>query len=453
MRSLFLLLMSVIVSSQQDFDALPRTLRMALASHAEEVTVTIAPGHYRFHDDHIALQGYRNPKTRLSIVGSGATLEGDGPVMKMTDYFRLSRPVEVVDADRKLCRIRTGKRLSGSGQLYVQITSWFQVFTAPVTEIKGRYIYFTVDGLSRSGMNYNINGDATHGMQMPRCRLIRRLDPEVSVTAFFKLTDCEFKEVSLSGMAFARNTGGRTEYAKDCLIRIYKCKFDKAEIRECEFRSLGSDAIRIAYSDRVEIRKCLFSDCDRTGVLSYNHSGGTRVVDCSFERMDLANDNCACVICAGTDYLISGNRFVDFGNCAIRLGLHFTEEMKFPSSGIVENNEIWQSESYRKDAPLNLLMDTGAIYVCTQNTSLEIRNNRIHDISGPYENRGIFCDDGTVNTTIRNNEVVRVANSYCIDLRRVLSVETRPDSKIRRVNVGNRLENNKVDGNVRFEKR
>ena len=134
-------------------------------------------------------------------------------------------------------------------------------------------------------------------------------------------------------------------------------------------------------------------------------------------------------------------------------GLHFTAPMKYPASGIIERNEIFQTDSYRKEAPQNLLMDTGAIYVYTQNTSLEIRYNDIHDISGPYDNRGIFCDDGTVNTYIHDNRVTGIANSYDIDLRRVLSVETRPDSQIRRVNVGNRIEKNQVDGKIRFEQR
>ena len=164
-------------------------------------------------------------------------------------------------------------------------------------------------------------------------------------------------------------------------------------------------------------------------------------------------DNSPCIQCEGEDYLVSGNRFVDYGNCAIRLGVHFSVEMACPSSGIVEKNEIYQTDGYRSAAPMNLLMDTGAIYVCTQNASLEVRGNSIHDISGPYANRGIFCDDGTVNTAISTNTVERVANSYCIDLRRVLSVETRPDSKIRKVNVGNRLGANKVDGAIRFEER
>lgn len=160
-----------------------------------------------------------------------------------------------------------------------------------------------------------------------------------------------------------------------------------------------------------------------------------------------------CVRCQGSDYLIAGNRFVDYGCCAVMAGMHFSEEMKYQSSGVIERNEIYQTDGYRKAAPMNLLMDTGAIYVTTQNASLEIRDNDIHDISGPSDNRGIFCDDGTVNTYIHDNKVERIKNSWCIDLRKVLSVETRADSKIRRVNVGNCLAGNTVDGKIRFENR
>ena len=453
MHSLLLILTSILVSTQQEFDNLDHTIHEALSSRPRELTVTIAPGHYVFHDDHISLQAEKCPDTRLSIVGNGAVVEGSAPERNMTGFFRLSRPVEVVDGQRKLCRIRTGKRLYGKGKLYVQITSWYRVFKAPVTVIKGGYIFFTVDDLSRNGLSYNINGDVTYGKQLPRCRLIREQETREPVTTFFKLTNCEFQSVSLSGMTFMRNTGGRTEYAKDCLLRFYLCKFEGAEVRECVFQSLGSDAIHIAYTDGVAVRNCLFQDCDRRGVVSFNHSGKSRIENNSFERMDVILENSPCVVCSGTDYQVSGNRFEDYGNCAVRAGLHFTEQMKQPSSGIVENNDIYQTDAYRKAAPRNLLMDTGAIYVCTQNTSLDIRNNRIHDISGPYDNRGIFCDDGTVNTRIRNNVVVRIANSYCIDLRRDMSIETRPDSMIRLVNVGNRLENNEVDGRVRFEER
>jgi len=303
-------------------------------------------------------------------------------------------------------------------------------------------------------MGYNINGDLTFAGRMPRFRLMR-MDEEgaTPVTAFLKVTACTFRNVSLSGITFDTNTGGRTGYAKDCLVRFYQDRFDEAVLKDCTFRGIRSDVVHVAYSDRVRVSHCTFEDCYRMGVLSDKFSRDTQVVENQFIRMGLSAEYTPCVRCLGTRYLIARNLFEDFGNCAVGVGVHFSEQMEKPASGIVEENEMYQTEAYRRDAPMNLLMDTGAIYVWTQNSSLLIRGNRIHDIDGPAENRGIFCDDGTINTTIRDNEVVRIANSWCIDLRKALSVEKRADSKIRKVNVGNRMESNKVDGKVRFENR
>ena len=86
----------------------------------------------------------------------------------------------------------------------------------------------------------------------------------------------------------------------------------------------------------------------------------------------------------------------------------------------------------------------------TINRDVTIRDNYIHDIGGYGQNRGIFCDDGTVNVHIVGNRVLRIRNFYCIDLRKMLSIENDPASAIRKVNVGNTLENNIVDGDVRF---
>ena len=105
---------------------------------------------------------------------------------------------------------------------------------------------------------------------------------------------------------------------------------------------------------------------------------------------------------------------------------------------------------YCTDGFSRYLMDSGAIYTWTINKDVTLSGNYIHDIGGYGDNRGIFCDDGTVNVTIVNNKVVRIRNSWCIDLRRVASVEKDPRSAIRRSNVGNRMENNVVDGKVRF---
>ena len=445
---------TVHVTTQSEFDGLGPAVRKALAAKPSTLTVVIDPGTYRFRDDHLDLSGIECPDTELRIEGKGAILVGSAPEVKKTPFYRASRLVEVVDADKKLCRIKTGKRLAGSGQQFVQVTAWYRLFTCPVTEIKKGYIYFTCEQLARNGLMYNVNGDMSFGRKLPRYRLMRVQDASEPVSsAFFKITDCDFRRVSLSGLAFDTNADARDEYAKDCLIRFYMGRFEGAEVSGCTFRNIRTDVVRIAYSDGVTVKGCRFEDCGRIGVLSYNHSARTVVEDNDFERMGTYGEFNPCVRCYGSDYLVRGNRFTDFGCCAIGVGMHFSEKLEHPSSGVVAGNIIKQTTAYNKDAPMNLLMDTGAIYVWTQNTSLEIRDNVISDISGPHDNRGIFCDDGTVNTYIHDNSITRIANSYCIDLRRVLSVETRSDSKIGRVNVGNRVEKNTVDGKIRFEQR
>ena len=457
MLSLLVSLVTILVSSQADFDRLQQDVHRELLRKPAELKVSFQPGTYRFRHNHLYLTQEEDcPDTRLVIEGNGAVLVGQAPEVRVSPFYRAGRLVEVVDAEKKSCRIRTRKRLDGQGRLYVQVSSWFRLFTGEVTEIKGGYLYFTVDGLARSGLNYNINGDFTYGRQRPRFRLMRVRESDRAIsTSVFNFTASSFREVDISGFTFDGNAGLRMTDPDNFLIRFYSCNLTGASVHDCIFKGIQSDVIRIAYTHGVVIRDCRFEDCSRIGVLSYNHSARTHVTDNVFARkgLDPEAEVTPCVKVEGTDYLVSGNRFSDFGCCAIMAGLHFSAPMKYPSSGIIERNEIWQTDGYRNGAALNLLMDTGAIYVYTQNTSLEIRNNYIHDISGPYDNRGIFCDDGTVNTYIHDNKVSGIANSYCIDLRRVLSVETRPDSQVRRVNVGNRIEQNQVDGRIRFEQR
>ena len=102
--------------------------------------------------------------------------------------------------------------------------------------------------------------------------------------------------------------------------------------------------------------------------------------------------------------------------------------------------------------PFNLI-DTGAIYTWTINKDVTIRNNYVHDVYGPGDNRGIYCDDGTINVKVTGNRVERVPNSYCIDLRRVEWVETAPGTSIKKTNVGNTVSDNTVDGRISFETR
>ena len=97
-----------------------------------------------------------------------------------------------------------------------------------------------------------------------------------------------------------------------------------------------------------------------------------------------------------------------------------------------------------------MLIDGGAIYCWTQNKDVVISNNYIHDISGPHGNRGILADDGSINLTICGNRVMNVSPSYCIDIRKAKRVAWRRKSKIKKVNVGNKIYDNVYDGRVRI---
>ena len=107
------------------------------------------------------------------------------------------------------------------------------------------------------------------------------------------------------------------------------------------------------------------------------------------------------------------------------------------------------SERFRSRVPRELI-DGGAIYVWTQNRAVSIRNNFIHDLDGPHGNKGIFADDGTVGVEIVGNLLLSVHGGRCIDLRKAHRVERKRISCIRRVNVGNRMEGNVLDGRCRF---
>ena len=107
---------------------------------------------------------------------------------------------------------------------------------------------------------------------------------------------------------------------------------------------------------------------------------------------------------------------------------------------------------YFSDFPAHTLMDSGAIYVTTQNDRTIIRDNYIHDYIGMRDNRGIFLDDGASHVIVINNTIERVPHGWSIDSRLVKEVETMPGSKVRQVNVGNLIHDNHVDGKIRFEK-
>ena len=75
MHSLFLCLVSILVSSQVDFDRLDQNVKHALQSKPAERKVTFSPGIYRFKDAHLFLtiqQEYQKEAPKNLLMDTGA---------------------------------------------------------------------------------------------------------------------------------------------------------------------------------------------------------------------------------------------------------------------------------------------------------------------------------------------------------------------------------------------
>ncbi len=162
--------------------------------------------------------------------------------------------------------------------------------------------------------------------------------------------------------------------------------------------------------------------------------------------------NTPCVRCYGTDYLISGNSFTDFGYCGIAVGVWHKHKKEHLCNGTVEKNSLEYTDAYVNNIVNTALMDGGAIYLWTKNDGAVIKNNYINNYTGLKFNNGIYCDDGAYNLQIIGNVITGIRNGNCIDSRRVASVESSstPTSDIEHANVNIVIKENVVDGTIRF---
>ena len=86
-------IVTIVVSSQQDFDGLSGNLRSVLSGKPEEVKVVFEPGTYHFRDDQVLLAGLNCPGTKLSFDGNGAVLRGTAPSVTASPFYRMDRAV------------------------------------------------------------------------------------------------------------------------------------------------------------------------------------------------------------------------------------------------------------------------------------------------------------------------------------------------------------------------
>ena len=499
----FLCLTRISVDSQKAFDFLGERLQKALETGEGDVQVEFKTGTYFFKERHIDLKGLYRPGRSVTLLCNGSSFIGEGPDYHLKPHalafsadckapfnlqngywdllngvnvdFRaplcqgLSRP-EVYRSRDGLCRIRGDEpdlSEEEAAEVYIQLTQWYRSAIYKVRKIADGYIYFVSPKLTADGSpETDIDADYRFGKCLPRYALINspQAKQEVSMRNgtvraakrmilhqseacnFLTITGCSFAAFRLQDAHFCSNAEGT------CLMKFYSVEGTSVAVQGCSFTGIRSNIVQVHRTVNFLFCNNTVTQAYRKGILMDYFTVGAEIRDNVFSDTGVAMDNDFCIETRGSCFWIHGNRFENFTYGAIAAGTHYRDRMPPSASGIIEENELYCTPSFLEE-PARLLMDSGAIYTWTINKDVRIRNNYIHDIGGYGENRGIFCDDGTVNVHITGNRILRIRNYYCIDLRLCLSVEKDPASCISRVNVGNTLENNEVDGKVRFVNR
>ena len=463
------LLLSVIlpVTAQQDFDRLDERIDSVLASGEREVDVRFEPGIYFFRESHIRLSDIEAPGLVLRLEGDGAALVGadDGKEPMFENGFVDLERRESVDALTPVktagfwpvrvpfrkglymlrCKGESDVSESDAAGMKIILSQWFVGAVYDVVRISRGWLYFR-----RVPYRTRIWSELRYGRCLPRYMLFapRKAAGAYACAAstFLSMENCRLGNVTLQGLRFLGNGEG------DRLIRFSGVEADSVAIRECSFEAIRSRGILVEGTDHFRLMDNEFREGALNQVYVDKASDDARIEGNRFCRNGLLMTNDPVLDCKGSDFLVRNNYFEDFSYSSIGAGLHFTDTAGLVTSGVIEKNEICMTEPFRR-APMRALIDGGAIYVWTQNKDLVIRDNYVHDISGPHGNRGIFGDDGVVNLKIIDNTVLRIQDSYAIDVRKAYRVGRRKNSAIRKVNVGIVVRGNTYDGRVRLHAR
>lgn len=487
----------ITVSNQADFDNLNKELKAILKTESD-IVVSFIAGQYEVKERHIDLSAIEAPGKSICFKGNGAVLIPKGRLYRNGDSYEGSFSsdnswmagavnldvwspvryadglVEIIDAGSKECRIKSQERFPQGvdcSNTYILVTQWFVSGVYEVNRIDGQYIYFTVDDLQAGSYKggYSINNDYNYRKVNPRYKLcnVERGEENVSVlngivhlpagvesvregttNRMISIGSSVFDKIEISGFRFYGNSNRKKASAFS--FSDVTCK--NITVKDCDFVGFRSDVIGLVNTPNVTIEGNRFMDCYRHGIQSNNKCAKTIVRNNEFTRMGKGMTNTSCVSCRGTDFLIVSNSFTDYGYCGIGVGEWYKAKKRKLCTGVVENNILVFTQSYLDNIANYCLMDGGAIYLRTKMDDVVVRYNRIDGFSGMASNRGIYCDDGAYNFKIIGNIVTGIVNSYCIDSRRVESVEERNTvgTGIERANVNIEIRDNVVDGRIRF---
>ncbi len=488
----------IVIANQKDIHNYRAKVAEAISSKPAKVIVNFVPGTYYYKDAELLVRYGRGSDVALEIRGNGSYLIPEGvsydsgskhngsfntnlsviDIKNKSDltfwgpvHFAENR-VEVVDRDRNLCRLKCSELADKTAEDcksgYILTTSWFVSYVSKVEYIKGGYVYFTPKELNiKSGYkDYDIDFDYVYGGMNPRFKLCNVYDDapfsiignEVKLTGkqesayictagtAFRFYATVLKSISISGFNFL---GSSLTADSKGVIEIDYCNCESIEISYCTIKASQNTAIYATNADNVSVHDNQIAYIYAGGIYTDNKCAHANIYNNELGYIGLGMQNTFAVNARGTDYRVKNNKIFNFGYSALNVGIWGPVVNQTPSSGVVEHNEIYMTSDYVSDIANYGLMDSGAIYVGTQNDRSILQYNYIHDIAGIKNNRGIFCDGGARNVSIIGNVITRVANSYCIDSYRVSSFE----NTIGPTNVGIIISNNILDGIIRFEGR
>ena len=487
------------ISSQSRFDSLTSIITHQLEKGEKDIYIQLAPQRFKFSENHLHLKDLSYPKSSVTISGKeGTVIFSDGMGYSKGDAYRYgfnhqntflddqlqelpiwsesmiaNDTIRIVDLSAKKCFIPYRGLEPQAGKLchytFVLVTMWFTSSIYKVSEITDDGVFFECTDLNDGNWlkTYNINLDYAYTkhcdipIQMPRFRLCNTVFATNTIadgyvrfkkerihecrnTTFVCLEGCRLKSFNIDGICFNGNAYNWDKH----LIQTSNCNFTKGlYITNNMFRYLKSLAVEIKATENLTFYGNHAIFCSSGIIRSNNNCKNTKVLNNRFEQCGTGLTNIPIVQTVGTEFLVKGNVLSDFGYSGLNSGVFWGEEMRYKCSGIIEDNELFYTHRTLDNINKLTLIDSGAIYISTQNYKIIIRNNYIHDYIGIWHYRGIYMDDGANNCHVYNNKVRNTPTAYCIQFSSQ-GKESDPNNKAPFFCRGNLETNNDCDGKI-----
>ena len=412
------------VKNQDQFDSIDEQIKAAITKGEQSIRVVIKKGTYIFHENHVSLK---------EITYNGCiSVEGKDVVVTSCENFR--NPLEekpwpemrmaeglirVQDITNKICLLpyrNSSTEFSNISQ--IQVTKSYKAPVYNVVDVNSEGILFYADDLKYNSKHirkdYSVNSDYIINGSFPRFRAYdTSIITKAEATCFLKIENSNLGSLIIKDIQFHGNKEGVA------LIRIQNVNTTGILIQKCRFNRIFSRVAIFDKTSNVVFDNNIISNTAGDEVRFVHGCDNARVTNNLFDNCGNAMNQSFCVMCRESTYYIAHNIFRDFNYCAIGVGVWHGFTKESVCNGIIEYNEIYYTPKYLSQKEKHTLMDSGTIYVWTQNDDVIIRYNYIHDYEGMCDNRGIFCDDGANNLKIYGNVILNTPNSYSIDSRYV----------------------------------